>query len=66
VKQNFLSQGFEKETFITGGIQMSTPKMTVKEFMKLSNDEQLKVLAQMGFKSLSKAPLKRGVAGKNF
>lgn len=45
---------------------MSTPKMTVKEFMKLSNEEQKEVLAQMGFKSLSKAPLKRGMAGKNF
>jgi glutamate synthase domain-containing protein 2 len=43
-----------------------TPKMTVKEFMQLTDKEQKEVLAQMGFKSLSKASLKRGVAGKNF
>lgn len=45
---------------------MNYKNMTVEEFKKLSNQDQLKVLAQMGYKSLSKALLRKGIAGKNF
>lgn len=51
---------------IYGGTEMNYKNMTVEEFKKLSNQDQLKVLAQMGYKSLSKAPLRKGIAGKNF
>ncbi len=45
---------------------MNYKNMTVEEFIKLTNEKQKEVLKQMGYKSLSKILLTKGVAGKNF